>query len=96
MAAWPVCTPCLVLSASSYLGCPRSYDWGRVKKPEAQVPKRPGTTLGKADSTSIPGLRPVASGPPDFDTLCDAAIAAVRAPTIQAKAASGVLHLQVR
>ena len=65
----------------------------RSYKPGAQVPKRPSTTLSKADSTSILGLRPVTSGPPDFDTLCDAAIAAVRAPTTQAKAPPGVLHL---
>ena len=57
------------------------------------MPKRPSTTLSKADSTSTLGLRPVASSPPDFDTLCDAAIAAVRAPITQAKAAPGVLHL---
>lgn len=58
-----------------------------------QVPKRLSTSLSKADSTSTLGLRSVASGPPDFDTLCDAAIVAVRAPMTQAKAAPGVLHL---
>jgi hypothetical protein len=60
---------------------------------EVQVPARPSPALGKAGSTSELHLRPAASGPRDFDTLCDAVVAAMRSPGTPGKAAPGILHL---